>query len=124
MAHADKRGAEAGRREAIAEEPARTEHPDTLCAPDPYAATPGKRLARARARAAWLFDDLLDRYHLAGKHAYSRRNLAERFVGDSESVVRKWASGDKPMPVAALLLLPDEVFEDLVAEIRRRRGGR
>lgn len=125
MAHDPKRGAEEPESEAIRTSEVRTAHASSNAPDVPFAEPSGKRLSRARTRIAWLFEDLLDRYHAAGKAAFSRRNLAERYVGDSETIVRKWATGDKPMPLAALLLVPDEVFEDVVAALRaERRGGR
>jgi hypothetical protein len=84
----------------------------------------GKRLERARTRMAWIFDDMLERRWKVGDHRFSRRNLAEKYVGDDETIVRKWANGRKPIPLAALLLLPDELVEELIKEIRKSRGER
>jgi hypothetical protein len=80
-----------------------------------------KALARARIDTAEVFDDMLDTRWTSD--AYSNRALARRYLGVDERIVRKWRSGDKPIPLAALLALPLELAKDLSGRVLSLRAG-
>jgi hypothetical protein len=84
-------------------------------------AQPGKELKRARRRVAWIFDDEIERLWKKNQSC-SRRLLADKYVRTTESTVRKWCDDDKPIPLAALLLLPEEFAIAVVRKIFAERG--
>lgn len=72
-------------------------------------------LARARLDVAELFDTLLKTKW--AEDAYSNRALATLHIGRNEKLIRDWRSGKRPMPIAALLLLPKAMAIDLVESV-------
>jgi hypothetical protein len=87
-------------------------------------------LAHARIDASKIFDEYLEhRWRTIGAvtHAdpYSIRALGEKYLGVTERTIRKWRQGDKPIPLAALLVLPIPFAKELVERLLASRvGGR
>ena len=89
---------------------------------DLNALPPSQRpLAVARAALARAFDAALHEHWLRGDAAYSNCAVA-RAVGVDEKTVRQWRDGEKPIPAAALSLLPGVLHDQVLAEISRMRG--
>lgn len=77
---------------------------------------PGELRERARIRAAWDFSDILNELRI------SKRCIADRHMHVDEAVVRKLCSGDKPIGLGDLELLPEAVVVKLVRRVLARRG--
>lgn len=123
MSHDEKRGAEQGTTKDADLQVVRTEHADSVFhngTPAQSAESepdePGELRQRARVRAAWDFADILNELRI------SRRCIAERHVHVDEATVRKMCSGDKPIGIGDLELLPEAVAVKLVRRVLARRG--
>ena len=81
----------------------------------------GEQLRIARMDAASDFSkEIAERWRK--NQSCSRQLLADRYVHVNESIVKKWATGEKPIPLAALELLPEDLAVALVKRIFARRG--
>lgn len=93
--------------------------PQTTCSDE--ACAKADLLARARVRTAWDFaDEIEGRWQK--NQSCSRRLLAEKHVHVAATTINKWCDGRKPIPLAALELLPEEFAVALVRRIFARRG--
>lgn len=85
-------------------------------------------LSVARETVATKFDDILEERWRAGDLGASNRLLAERYVGVEEKTVRRWRKTDharrNPMPLAALIVLPIDLADELVERLWTTRGAR
>lgn len=79
-------------------------------------ADPGEELRRARMRAALDFSEVIDSLGV------SRRQIASRHVHIDDTTIRKWCTGDKPIPWGAIDLLPERVVVAMVKRALARRG--
>ena len=82
----------------------------------------GSRLALSRIRTAEALHETIEELFDEGHDAYSRRAIAERYVGVDEKIVRSWLDTDdgeptKPIPLAVLPLLPRAVAKRLLAKL-------
>lgn len=123
MSHDKKPGADQGAKEEADLQVVRTEHAPSVLhnlTPEQSAESeptdPGELRQRARMRAAWDLADIL------GEQRVSRRCVAERHLHVDEATVRKMCSGDKPIGLGDLELLPESVAVKLVRRIFARRG--
>lgn len=130
MGHDDKRGPDKGATEEPGLHVVRTERTTPTSFPqetgqgvqhdvqsaesEPLA--PGELRERARVRAAWDLSDILAELRI------SKRNIADRHMHVDEATVRKMCSGDKPIGVGDLELLPETVVIKLVRRVLARRG--
>lgn len=80
------------------------------CTRDPYALN----LERGRRDALRALVRLQDEAWDGGDDSYSNSSIARR-CGVTESVVRRWASGEKPIPIGVLAVssVPQALREDL-----------
>ena len=82
-------------------------------------------LAKARDEFAEAFDRVMNAHWLRGEEAYSNVAIA-RACGVDEKTVRAWRSEgrteQKPMPAAALRLLPSQVFGEMLDYLSTARG--
>lgn len=92
-------------------------------AQSPRAADLSSPLAEARATCAGELDALLEERWVAGDDSVSNRAIAERHLRCDEKTVRRWRDGGKPIPLAALLILPESVAIELVQRVLQRRFG-
>jgi hypothetical protein len=126
MRHDEKRGAGKAATEEADRPVLRTEHPLSPILPQPETEhvqsaesepiEPGELRQRARMRAAWDLADIL------GELRVSRRCIADRHMHVDEATIRKMCSGDKPIGVGDLELLPEAVALKLARRIFARRG--
>lgn len=70
-----------------------------------------------------MFGTVLHELQVQDTERYSNTAIA-RAVGVDEKIVREWRSGDRPIPAAALGLLPWEVYARMRAHIEAARAGR
>ena len=77
----------------------------------------------ARTAAADLFDALLTERWKRGDDSVSNRALAERHLKVDEKQLRQYRDGRKALPLAALLVLPVPLVEEIVARVLTERGG-
>ena len=84
------------------------------------------RMAAARLEMADMFDGVLSERWAQDDNSASNVAIAERWLDVTEKAVRKWRKAehahDKPIPMAAQLVLPESVAVDLVTAIVMRRG--
>lgn len=86
-------------------------------------------LAKARARFAEALDSTLNDHWVNGEEAYSNVAIA-RMCGVDEKTVRAWREDEsdepgvqgKPMPAAALQLVPSRLHEELLEHVAAARG--
>lgn len=80
-------------------------------------------LTKARDDIAAAFDRVMSEHWLRGEEAYSNVAVA-RACGVDERIVREWRSGEKPMPAAALALIPSQLYAEMVDSLaaNRRQG--
>lgn len=130
MAHEHKRGADKGATKEADLPVLRTERGLRTNSPQPTSADvqaavqsaeseplpPGELRERARVRAAWDLSDILSELHI------SKRCIADRHMHVDEATVRKMCSGDKPIGIGDLELLPELVALKLVRRVLARRG--
>lgn len=103
---------------------ARTEHSMRGAAShrDWLAVPPSERpLAVARGEVAGALDRAMHAHWLAGEGAFSNCAVA-RACGVTEGIVRGWRSGQRPIPVAALLVMPPTLAAEVVSLVRDRRA--
>lgn len=117
-------GASATAQDPVVDEAPRTAH--SLRCEQAYrdwqATPPSQRpLAVARGELARAFDAAMHAHWLAGEGAFSNVAVA-RSCGIDERNVRQWRDGEKAMPVAALLVMPATLTNELVTLVRERRG--
>lgn len=77
----------------------------------------------ARDFTAHLLDASLARRWEDGEEWASNRCLADRYCGVTESVIRRWRSGEKSIPLAALRIFPVSLASELARAIVVDRGG-
>ena len=78
-------------------------------------------LAKARSEFAAAFDTVMNEHWLRGEEAYSNVAVA-RACGVDEKTVRAWRSEEKPMPAAALTLIPTQVYGEVLDYLASARG--
>lgn len=89
---------------------------------DWLALPPSQRpLAVARGEIARSFDTAMHAHWLAGEEAFSNVAVA-RACGLDERNVRQWREGEKAIPLAALLVMPATLANEMVNVVRDRRG--
>lgn len=79
------------------------------------------RLEEARQTLSKAFDAVMHEHWLRGEEAFSNVSVA-RMCGVDEKIVRQWRTGDKPMPLAALLLLPSQLYSEMLGQVDAGRG--
>ena len=97
----------------------RTEQPPSAA---PRAPAPLGLDGTARVLTASLLDSALKRHWAAREAWASNRCIADHYCENTESVVRRWRSGEKSIPLAALAILPATLAEELAHGILRSRG--
>jgi len=81
----------------------------------------GEQLRIARMDAASDFSkEIAERWRK--NQSCSRQLLADKYIHVNEATVKKWATGEKPIPLAAIELLPEDFALALVRRILARRG--
>lgn len=89
---------------------------------DWLAVAPSDRpLSVAHAATAKHFDGLMHTHWLRGEEAYSNVAVA-RASGIDEKHVRQWRTGEKRIPLAALLTMPPTLANAIVTWIGETRG--
>ena len=81
-----------------------------------------KPLAKARSEFETAFDSFMNSAWQQGNEALSNCEIGRR-CGVNEKVVRGWRNGERPMPAAALALVPTQLFTHLVdylSSLRKR----
>jgi hypothetical protein len=78
-------------------------------------------LAKARTEFATAFDRVMNEHWLRGEEAYSNVAVG-RTCGVDERIVREWRTGERPMPAAALALLPTQVYGEMLDHLAASRG--
>lgn len=125
MSHEPKRGADKAATEVTELQSVRTARALRTDSPQPTctdeACASGEKLRRARTRTAWDFADEIEA-RWQKNQSCSRRLLAEKFVEVAPTTINKWCDGRKPIPLAALEVLPEEFAVALVRRIFARRG--
>lgn len=88
-----------------------------------WASTPpsDRPLAIARALTAKAFDSFMHNRWLAGDEGVSNTVVA-RTCGVDVKIVRCWRQNEKPMPVAALRLVPSRLYETIITDLSLARG--
>lgn len=76
----------------------------------------------SRVLTATILNESLTRHWQAREAWASNRCIAEHYCGNTESVVRRWRSGEKSIPLAALHVLPVTLAEHLARSILKARG--
>ncbi len=76
----------------------------------------------ARVLTARLLHDALTRHWNAREAWASNRCVADHYCENTESVVRRWRTGEKSIPLAALHVLPITLAEELARSILKSRG--
>lgn len=88
-----------------------------------WAATPPSQrpLAIAREHVKVTFDGLMHEHWLRGEDGLSNTAVA-RACGVDEKVVRDWRDARKPLPLAALLVMPVTLVSELVEFVQEQRA--
>lgn len=76
----------------------------------------------ARVLTAKLLNDALTRHWNAREAWASNRCVADHYCENTESVIRRWRTGEKSIPLAALHVLPITLAEELARGILKARG--
>jgi hypothetical protein len=123
MAHGDNRGSDKDATKEAETSVLRTDQPSSAFhnGADEQSALdeprePGELRERARTRAAWDLADILAELRV------SKRCVADRHMHVDEATVRKLCTGEKPIGVGDLELLPELVAIKLVRRVLARRG--
>lgn len=75
----------------------------------------------ARCSFAAAFDAAMHAHWLRGEESLSNVAIG-RACGVDEKTVRLWRLGEKPMPAAALQLLPSQVYGEMIDHLAGSRG--
>lgn len=76
----------------------------------------------ARVLTAKIFSDAVDSLWEQQFDWATNECLAERYCGNTESVIRRWKNGDKLVPLAALVVLPAPLAERIAREVLSSRA--
>lgn len=89
-----------------------------------YAATKhDRRSVVAREKVANDFSEALHARQLSGDEAYSNVGIGRACDAD-EKTIAKWRSAEKPLPVWALHLMPNDLYREVIAGVDAARRGR
>jgi hypothetical protein len=84
-------------------------------------ASTARRFTTARMTLAKAFSVAMHEHWLRDNHAYSNAAIG-RLCGVDEKTVRQWRSSEKPIPATVLVLLPTQLYDDVLAAIAASRG--
>lgn len=79
-------------------------------------------LDKARKVCAKLVHAVFRKAWVLGMHELSARRVAARYFRQPNELISKWRTNKKPMPVAALLIVPQWILVEIVNAIFKARG--